>query len=97
MIELNQIDVKKLRALLDKLEKPMGIWSPAHSKSKLEEDDASRFPFMDFSINEVCKNVIDSFVPSFKKENIKFSYNITGNITMFGNKNLINELRVHGT
>lgn len=60
--------------------------------SKLEEEDKKRFPFEDFSINEVCNNAIESFAPSFKKEDIKFSSNITGNITMFGNKRLIEEL-----
>ena len=60
--------------------------------SKLEEEDKTRFPFEDFSINEVCNKAIDAFSTSFKKENIKFSHNITGNITMHGNKYLIDEL-----
>ena len=60
--------------------------------SKLEEEDKSRFPFADFSINEVCNKAIEAFSSSFKKEDIKFSYNITGNITMYGNKYLIDEL-----
>ena len=60
--------------------------------SKLEEEDKARFPFADFSINEVCNKAIDAFSVSFKNEDIKFSHNITGNITMFGNKYLIDEL-----
>ena len=60
--------------------------------SKLEEEDKSRFPFEDFSVNEVCNKAIEAFSSSFKKENIKFSSNVTGNITMFGNKYLIDEL-----
>ncbi len=60
--------------------------------SKLEEEDASRFPFADFSINEVANKAIDAFKNNFKKENIKFGHNITGNLTMFGNKYLIDEL-----
>lgn len=60
--------------------------------SKLEEEDKARFPFADFSINEVCNKAIDAFSNSFKNEDIKFSHNITGNITMFGNKYLIDEL-----
>ena len=60
--------------------------------SKLEEEDKSRFPFADFSINEVCSKAIEAFSSSFKKEDIKFSSNITGNITMYGNKYLIDEL-----
>ena len=39
LIELNQIEVEKLRALLDKLEKPAGICFSAHSKPELGEDD----------------------------------------------------------
>ena len=60
--------------------------------SKLEEEDKKRFPFEDFSINEVCNKAIDAFSASFKNEDINFSHNITGNITMFGNKYLIDEL-----
>ena len=60
--------------------------------SKLEEEDKTRFPFEDFSLNEVCSKAIEAFSSSFKKEDIKFSSNITGNITMYGNKYLIDEL-----
>ncbi|MBQ4255091.1 MAG: HAMP domain-containing histidine kinase, partial [Bacilli bacterium] len=60
--------------------------------SKLEEEDPTRFPFADFSINEVSKAAVDSFSPLFKQEGIKFSYNITGNLTMFGNRSAITEL-----
>ena len=60
--------------------------------SKLEEEDKTRFPFEDFSLNEVCNKAVEAFSSSFKKEDIKFSSNITGNITMFGNKYLIDEL-----
>ena len=60
--------------------------------SKLEEEDKTRFPFEDFSLNEVCNKAIEAFSSSFKKEDIKFSSNITGNITMYGNKYLIDEL-----
>ena len=60
--------------------------------SRLQEDEPSNYPFEDFSVNEVCNKAIKSFEPSFKNERIKFSYNITGNLTMYGNKHLIDEL-----
>ena len=60
--------------------------------SKLDEGEPNNYPFEDFSINEVSNKAIKSFSDSFKKENIKFAYNITGNITMYGNKHLIDEL-----
>ncbi len=60
--------------------------------SRLEEEDKNSYPFEDFSINEVCSSSIRTFGPSFKKENIKFSYSITEDLSMYGNKHLIEEL-----
>ena len=60
--------------------------------SKLEEEDKSRFPLEDFSVNEVFNKAVETFETSFKKEGIKFSYNIMSNISMYGNKYLIDEL-----
>ena len=60
--------------------------------SKLEEDDPKRFEFNDFSINEVCNNAVNALDNNFKKEGIKFSSNITGNLTMYGNRNMIDQL-----
>lgn len=60
--------------------------------SKLEEEDPSKFPFADFSVNEVAKKAVDAFTPSFKKEGIKFAYNSSGNITMYGSQYLIDQL-----
>lgn len=60
--------------------------------SRLEEDDSSNYPFEDFSVNEVCDKVIKDFEPLFKKEGIKFSQHITGNLTIYGNKYLIEDM-----
>lgn len=60
--------------------------------SRLEEEDATRFPFEDFSVNEVAKDVASSFEASFKKSSIKFSYNFMNNLMMYGNRRLIDEL-----
>ena len=60
--------------------------------SRLEEEDASNYPFEDFSLNEVCNKAIQEFEPLFKKEGIKFAHNITGNLTLLGSKYLIEDL-----
>ena len=60
--------------------------------SQLEEDDPSRFPFADFSLNEVCAAATETFAPLFEKEGIQFAHNISGNLTMHGNRKLIDEL-----
>lgn len=60
--------------------------------SKLEEDDPKRSPFTNISLNELFDNAVNSFIPAFEKEGIKFSYNISGDITMSANKNMIEQL-----
>ncbi|MCR4911078.1 MAG: HAMP domain-containing histidine kinase [Bacilli bacterium] len=92
LIEMDNGKSEWSESIRDQLNRLTDMTNQLVTLSKLEEDDPSRFPFDDFSVNEVCKNAAESFMPSFKKEGIKFSYNITGNLTMHGNKNLIDEL-----
>ena len=92
LIEMDYGKSEWSESIRDQLNRLTDMTNQLVTLSKLEEDDPSRFPFADFSVNEVCKSIAESFIPSFKKENIKFSYNITGNLTMYGNKNLIDEL-----
>ena len=92
LIEMDNGKTEWSESIRDQLNRLTEMTNQLVTLSKLEEDDPSRFPFNDFSINEVCKKAAESFAPSFKKEGIKFSYNITGNLTMHGNKNLIDEL-----
>ena len=94
-IDLIEMDYGKSEwseSIRDQLTRLTEMTNQLVTLSKLEEDDPTRFPFNDFSLNEVANRVIESFIPSFKKEGIKFSYNIASNITMFANKNLIIEL-----
>ena len=92
LIEMDKGKDEWSESIRDQLNRLTDMTNQLVTLSKLEEDDASRFPFDNFSLNEVSKNVVDSYLPLFNKENIKFSYNIGGNITMFGNGYLIDEL-----
>ena len=92
IIEMDNGKNEWTESIRDQLTRLTEMTNQLVTLSKLEEEDASRFQFEDFSVNDVCKNAVDSFSPSFKKEGIKFSHNITGNLTMHGNRNLINEL-----
>ena len=92
LIEMDSGKNEWSESIRDQLKRLTEMTNQLVTLSKLEEDDPSRFPFSDFSLNEVCKNIVESFEPSFRKEEIKFAYNITGNLTMYGNKNLIDEL-----
>ncbi len=92
LIEMDYGKNEWSESIRDQLNRLTEMTNQLVTLSKLEEDDPTRFPFNDFSLNEVCDKVAESFVPSFKKEDIKFSYHIAGNVTMFGNRNLIEEL-----
>ena len=92
LIEMDNGKNEWSESIRDQLARLTDMTNQLVTLSKLEEDDVNKFPFDDFSLNEVCKNAVDTFIPLFKKENIKFAYNITGNLTMYGNKSLIEEL-----
>lgn len=92
LIEMDNGSNEWSESIRDQLKRLNEMTNQLVTLSKLDEEDKTRFPFADFSINEVCNKAIEAFSNSFKKEGIKFSYNITGNITMFGNKRLIDEL-----
>ena len=92
LIEMDIGETEWSKSIKDQVHRLNDMTNQLVTLSKLEEDDKSRFPFADFSINEVCNKAVEAFSTSFKKEGIKFSSNITGNITMFGNRYLIDEL-----
>lgn len=60
--------------------------------SRLEEDDQMNYPFEEFSLNEVCNEVISSFEQKFKKEGIMFLHTIPDDLKFFGSKYLIEDL-----
>lgn len=92
LIEMDHGKSEWSQSIRDQLVRLTDMTNQLVTLSKLEEDDPSRFPFEDFSLNEVCEKAVESFSPLFKKEGIKFAYNINGNLTMHGNKKLIDEL-----
>ena len=92
LIEMDNGKTEWTESIRDQLTRLTEMTNQLVTLSKLEEEDPSKFPFEDFSVNDICKSAADSFAPSFKKEGIKFSYNITGNLTMHGNQRLIDEL-----
>lgn len=92
LIEMDNGKTEWGESIRDQIKRLNEMTNQLVTLSKLEEEDKTRFPFGDFPLNEVCNKAIDSFSSSFKKEGIKFSHNITGNLTMFGNKYLIDEL-----
>lgn len=92
LITPSQENDEWISSIRDQVSRLVKMTNQLVTLAKLDEEDKTRFPMEDFSINQVCHEAIDAFAPGFKKEGIKFSSHITGNLTMFGNRHLMEEL-----
>lgn len=92
LIEMDSGSSEWSASIRDQLSRLTEMTNQLVTLSRLQEEDPTKYPFEDFSLNEVCKKAVASFSPLFEKENIKFAYNFQGNVTMHGNARLIDEL-----
>ena len=60
--------------------------------SRLDEGNASNYPFSEFSLSKLASESVDSFAPTFKSKQLSFNSDIPSDINMKGNMYLINEL-----
>ena len=60
--------------------------------SKLDENSMDNYPFSNISISEIAKESANAFKPTFEKNNLNFSCEIDDELTIKGNRNLVNEL-----
>ena len=60
--------------------------------SRLDEGNASNYPFAEFSLSKLASESVDSFAPTFKSKQLSFNSDIPSDINMKGNMYLINEL-----
>ncbi len=92
LIEMDNGKSERSESIRDQLSRLTQMTNQLLNLSRLEEDDSSKHPFEDFSLNEVCEHAANDFQASFIKEEIKFSYNFANDLHMYGNKFLINDL-----
>ena len=60
--------------------------------SKIDEEDMKNYPFEDFSISELINHCVETFLPSFEKQGLSLSHDVSDGINYHGNKYLIDEL-----
>ena len=60
--------------------------------SRLDEGNASNYPFAEFSLSKLASESVDSFISTFKSKKLTFSSDIASDIDIKGNRYLINEL-----
>ena len=60
--------------------------------SRLDEDSMSNYPFVNLSLTEIAKESVGAFAPTFEKNGFKFTSEIDNDLSIRGNRNLLNEL-----
>ena len=60
--------------------------------SRLDEDSMSNYPFVNLSLTEIAKESVNAFAPTFEKNGFKFTSEIDNDLSIRGNRNLLNEL-----
>ena len=91
LIEMDGGKSEWTESIRDQIKRLTDMTNELVALSKIEEVDI-HISFGDFSLNEVATKVTNSFLPSFEKAGIAFSYKFAPNISMHGNSRLIEEL-----
>ena len=94
-VELVEMDNGKsewTESIKDQVERLTKMTNQLVTLSKIDEQDFKNFPKEDFSISELAMQCLDTFSPSFAKENLDLKYEVEPNVSYFGNKGAIDEL-----
>lgn len=94
-VELVEMDNGKsewTESIKDQVERLTKMTNQLVTLSKIDEQDFKNFPKEDFSISELALQCLDTFSPSFAKENLDLKYEVEPNVSYFGNKGAIDEL-----
>ena len=94
-VELVEMDNGKsewTESIKDQVERLTKMTNQLVTLSKIDEQDFKNFPKEDFSISELALQCLDTFSPSFAKENLDLKYQVEPNVSYFGNKGAIDEL-----
>ena len=60
--------------------------------SRLDEDSMSNYPLTNLALTELAVESINAFIPTFEKNEFKFTSEVDKDLTIRGNRHLINEL-----
>lgn len=94
-VELVEMDNGKsewTESIKDQVERLTKMTNQLVTLSKIDEQDFKNFPKEDFSISELALQCLDTFSPSFAKENLDLKYLVEPNVSYSGNKGAIDEL-----
>ena len=92
IIELDHGKSEWSESIRDQIKRLTTMTNQLVTLSKLEEDNLNNFPFEEFNVSSLVNETIETYKTTYEKEGYKFAYNVEGNVSIKGNKYLINEL-----
>ena len=94
-IEILEMDYGKnewTESIQDQVKRLATMTNQLVTLSKLDENDLNNYPMEALNISDLANESVEAFRPTCEKREFVFNIDITPNIKINGNKNLINEL-----
>ena len=92
IIEMDNGKSEWTESIKDQVDRLTKMTNQLVTLSKMDEEDFKNYPFEDFSLTDLAKQCIESFLPSFEKQGLKLETNVEDGINYHGNKYLLDEL-----
>ena len=92
IIEMDNGKSEWTESIKDQVQRLTKMTNQLVTLSKMEEEDFKNFPFEEFSLTDLSKQCVESFLPSFEKQQLTLETDIDEDIKYSGNKYLIDEL-----
>ena len=92
IIEMDNGKSEWTESIKDQVDRLTKMTNQLVTLSKMDEEDFKNYPFEDFSLTDLAKQCIESFLPSFEKQGLILETNVEDGINYHGNKYLLDEL-----
>ena len=92
IIEMDNGESEWTESIKDQVDRLAKMTNQLVTLSKMDEEDFKNYPFEDFSLTDLAKQCIESFLPSFEKQGLILETNVEDGINYHGNKYLLDEL-----
>ena len=92
IIEMDNGKSEWTESIKDQVDRLTKMTNQLVTLSKMDEEDFKNYPFEDFSLTDLTKQCIESFLPSFEKQGLILETNVEDGINYHGNKYLLDEL-----
>ncbi len=92
IIEMDNGKSEWTESIRDQINRLTNMTNQLVTLSKIDEEDKNNYPFEEFSLTSLANQCLETFAPSFDKQELNLTYKIEEDVIYHGNKKLIDEL-----